>query len=174
MRPLRKLQDGAIYHVTSEINWNERDLQAKEIKTTFLTYINKAKQKYPFQLVNFCIMDNHIHLLIKPGQGQCLSTIMKWLKGNFAKYWNKVHDKKSRHLWGKQFFSQIIKDVRYFLRVFKYIDKNPKRAHMVKEVEDWEFGGLYHDLHGRMDVVDIPRRAILAFFFLDRVVNWAR
>jgi REP element-mobilizing transposase RayT len=43
----------------------------------FLTFINKAKQKYPFQLLNFCIMDNHIHLLIKPEQGQCLSDIMK-------------------------------------------------------------------------------------------------
>ena len=68
MRALRKLQDGAIYHVTSEINRNEMGIQAKEIKTMFLTFINKAKQKYPFQLLNFCIMDNHIHILIKPGQ----------------------------------------------------------------------------------------------------------
>ena len=58
-----------------------------------LTYIKKAKQKYPFQLLNFCIMDNHIHLIIKTEQGQSLSKIIQWLKGNFARYWNKVHDK---------------------------------------------------------------------------------
>jgi REP element-mobilizing transposase RayT len=107
-----------MYHITSEIDRNEMYLQLAESKDMFLTYINKAKQKYPFQLLN------HIHLLIKPEQGQRLSTIMKCLKGNFARYWNKV-DKKSGHLWGKRFFSKIITDVSQFLNVFKYIDKNP-------------------------------------------------
>ena len=139
----------------------------------FLTYINKAKQKYPFQLLNFCIMDNHIHLLIKPEQGQCLSTIMKWLKGNFARYWNKVHDKKSGHLWGKRFFSKIIKDVNHFLNVFKYIDKNPQEAKLVARSEDWECGGLYHHLYGMLDVVDIPRSVLLELFFPGAVVEWA-
>jgi putative transposase len=87
MRPSRKLKDGAIYHVASEINRYERELQSPWIKTTFLTFIKKAKEKYPFQLLNFCIMDNHIHLLIKPAPGQSLSKIMQWIKGNFAKYW---------------------------------------------------------------------------------------
>jgi hypothetical protein len=50
---------------------------------------------------------------------------MKCLKGNLARYWNKVHDKKSGHLWGKRFFSKIITDVSQFLNVFKDIDKNP-------------------------------------------------
>jgi putative transposase len=81
-----------------------------------------------------------------------------------------VHNKQGGHLWGKRFFSKIINDVRYFLRVFNYIDKNPERAGIVKEAEAWEFGGLYHHRHGRMDVVDIPRRAILELFFLGKVV----
>jgi putative transposase len=135
-----------------------------------LTFIKKAKEKYPFQLLNFCIMDNHIHLLIKPAPGQSLSKIMQWIKGNFARYWNKVHNKQGGHLWGKRFFSKIINDVRYFLRVFNYIDKNPERAGIVEWAEDWEFGGLYHHRHRRMDVVDIPRRAILELFFLGKVV----
>ncbi|MDR2417756.1 MAG: hypothetical protein LBD79_01720 [Treponema sp.] len=41
---------------------------------------------------------------------------MQWIKGNFARYWNKVHNKQGGHLWGKRFFSKIINDVRYFLR----------------------------------------------------------
>jgi putative transposase len=135
-----------------------------------LTFIKKAKEKYPFQLLNFCIMDNHIHLLIKPAPGQSLSKIMQWIKGNFARYWNKVHNKQGGHLWGKRFFSKIINDVRYFLRVFNYIDKNPERAGVVEWAEAWEFGGLYHHRRGRMDVVDIPRRAILELFFLGKVV----
>jgi hypothetical protein len=51
-----------MYHITSEIDRNEMDLQLAESKDMFLTYINKAKQKYPFQLLN------HIRLLIKPNR----------------------------------------------------------------------------------------------------------
>ncbi|MDR2537446.1 MAG: transposase [Treponema sp.] len=165
MRYPRKLRDGAVYHVTSEINRNEMDLQQSRIKTMFLTFVNKATQKYPFQLFNFCVMDNHIHLLVKPDREQSLSKIMQWIKGNFARYWNKLHHKQGSHLWGKRFFSQIIDDVRQFLRVFSYIDENPKRAGMVEKAEDWEFGGLYHHLRGRTDVVEIPRRAMLELCF---------
>jgi REP element-mobilizing transposase RayT len=165
MRDVRELQDGATYHVTSEINRNEMELQSSRIKTMFLTFVNKAKEKYPFQLFDFCVMDNHIHLLIKLEDGQSLSKIMQWIKGNFARYWNKVHHKQSGHLWGKRFFSKIIDDVRQFLWVLDYIDENPKRAGLVKRAEDWEFGGLYHHLRGRTDVVEIPRAAMLELCF---------
>ena len=60
------------------------------------------------------------------------------------------------------------------MRIFDYIDKNPKKSGMVEEAEDWEYGGLYHHLHGMMDVVDIPRRTILELFFPGKVVEWTR
>ncbi|MDR1326059.1 MAG: transposase [Treponema sp.] len=126
MRHSRQFQDGATYHVTSEVNRNEMDLKPSQIKTMLLTFIKKAKQKYPFQLLNFCIMDNHIHLLIKPERGQSLSKIMQWIKGNFARYWNKAHNKRSSHLWGRRFFSKIVNNARQFLRVFDYIVKYPR------------------------------------------------
>jgi putative transposase len=130
----------------------------------FLAFIKKAKQKYPFQLLNFCIMDNHIHLIVKPARGQSLSKIMQWIKGNFAKRWNKERHTEG-HLWGERFFSKIIEDAAQFLKTFKYIDENPVAAKLVAKAEEWEYGGLYHDLRGRLDVVDMPRGAILEMFW---------
>ncbi|MDR1398588.1 MAG: transposase [Treponema sp.] len=173
MREPRKFKKGATYHVTSKINRSEMDLREPRIKEMLLTFLKRTMQKYPFQLFNFCIMDNHIHLLIKPARGQSLSQIMQWFKGNFAKYWNKVHNKKGGHLWGERFFSEIISTRKQFLRIFKYIDKNPKRAGMVARAEDWEFGGLYHYQHGRSDLVNILWRAILEVFFLHKSAEWS-
>jgi hypothetical protein len=51
---------------------------------------------------------------------------MQWLKGNFARYWNKAHNKRSGHLWGRRFFSKIVNNARQFLRVFDYIDREAK------------------------------------------------
>jgi putative transposase len=107
-------------------------------------------------------MDNHFHLIIKPGPGQSLSRIMQWVKGNFARYWNKIHYTEG-HLWGARFTSKVIENVSQFLNTLKYIDDNPVKAHLVAKAEDWEFSGLYHDAHGRFDVIDIPRRAIQSY-----------
>ncbi|MDR0557652.1 MAG: transposase [Treponema sp.] len=161
MRPLRKLQDGAVYHVASKINRGAMELRPPQFKIMFLSFIKRAKRKYPFQLLNFCVMDNHIHLIIKPGESQSLSKIMQWIKGNFAKRWNKAHHTEG-HLWGDRFFSKIIENADQFLKAFRYVDENPVAAKMVARAEEWEHGGLYHDMLGRRDVVDIPREAMKA------------
>jgi putative transposase len=98
-------------------------------------------------------MDNHIHFLIKPGENASLSKIMQWIKGNFAKWWNKTHDTKG-HLWGERFFSRIIRDEQDFVKTSEYIDNNPVKAKLVKEAKDWRFGGLFHRIRGIIGLVD--------------------
>jgi putative transposase len=82
-------------------------------------------------------MDNHIHFLIKPGEGANLSQIMQWIKCNFAKAWNKAHGLKG-HVWGERFYSRIITTMLDFLRVMVYIAENPVRAGLVKRAADLE------------------------------------
>jgi hypothetical protein len=42
---------------------------------------------------------------------------------------------------------------------------------MVKQAEDWEFGGLYHHRQGRMDIVEILRTTILALYFPSKAIE---
>ncbi|MDR0636004.1 MAG: transposase [Treponema sp.] len=164
MRKPREREDNVIYDVSSEINRGAADLQSPEMKTKFLVFVKKAQQKYSFELLNFCITDNYIHLIIKPASGQSISRIMQWIKGNFAKYWNKEHNTKG-HLWGERFFSKIIRNVSQFWDSIKYIDERPVEAKLAAKAEDWEFCGLYHDARGRLDVVAIPRIVMPWLFF---------
>ncbi|MDR1466613.1 MAG: transposase, partial [Treponema sp.] len=76
-------------------------------------------QKFHFRLWSFCIMGNHIHLLIKPGKDGNLSVIMQWIKCNFTKAWNKAHGRKG-HLWGERFYSRITSGTSDFLRTREY------------------------------------------------------
>jgi putative transposase len=127
----------------------------------FLNFVQKAKQKFSFELWNFCIMDNHIHFLIKPGPKASLSEIMQWIKCNFAKKWNRENSTKG-HLWGDRFFSRIIKDAKDFLAVSQYIDENPVKAKMVKNAKEWKFGGLFHQLKRITGIIDcLPKLEIL-------------
>ena len=81
MRKPRYLITGAEYHVTAKINQGEFALELKEIKEMFLQTVKRAKEKYFFKLKSFVIMDNHIHLLIKPGKSEMVEDAGEYLYG---------------------------------------------------------------------------------------------
>ncbi|GHU30480.1 hypothetical protein FACS1894172_03840 [Spirochaetia bacterium] len=145
---------GKTYHVASEINRKDFDLQDDEDKKMFLAVIDEAKTKksYKFEMHNFCIMDNHFHFLITPELGQSLSVIMKWIKMVVAIRWNRNHGK-TGHLWGDRFFSREIIDDEDFITVYNYIDQNPVKASAVEKPEDWLWGGLHHHQAGITRIV---------------------
>ena len=160
MRSPRMLRDGAEYHVTARINRSEMILSPEEEKLLLLTVIKRAKKRYRFQIKNFCIMNNHLHLLIKPGKDESLSRIMQWILSVFAMAWNRKHNLKG-HVWGERFYSRIIAGIVDFLRVFVYIDDNPVYAQLVDSSWKWRFGGLWHHHQGITDVTDAPDSLIL-------------
>jgi putative transposase len=108
------------------------------------------------------VMDNHIHFLIKPSKDASLSEIMQWIKCNFAKKWNKLHDT-SGHVWGERFYSKVIRTRSQFDVVSAYIDDNPVEAGLVAAAQDWEYGGLFHKLRGIVRLIDIPLAGTLFF-----------
>jgi putative transposase len=85
---------------------------------------------------------------------------MQWIKTMSAKRWNKVHGV-TGHLWGKRFWSRIVRGDNDVVAVCKYIDDNPVKAGLVKKAEDWVFGGLYHHRQGIKGVVDALEERIL-------------
>jgi REP element-mobilizing transposase RayT len=155
MRKPRVLERGAIYHVASKIDHKAMSLQDPNIKQIFLDVVKIAKQKFPFKLWNFTVMDNHFHFLIQPEDGVSLSKIMQWIKCMFAKKWNKIHHTDG-HVWGDRFFSKIVSTERQFEQTSEYIDNNPVRVQLVREAKNWKFGGLFHRLMGIVGLIDKP------------------
>jgi putative transposase len=148
------LLDGAIYHVTSEIDHGATALEHADAKQMFLDFVETAKEKFSFELLNFTVMDNHIQLLIKPGKTASLSEIMQWIKGNAAKKWNKMHGTKG-HVWGERFFSRIISDETDLAQTSTDIDDDPVKENLVKKAKDWKFGGMFHKVQRIIWLVDI-------------------
>jgi putative transposase len=162
MRKNRLLQNGAEYHVTAKINRHEMLFAPEKDKKLFMIVIKQAKKRYRFQIRNFCIMNNHIHLLIKPSEGESLSAIMQWILSVFAIRWNKIHAL-SGHVWGERFFSRIINGIVDSLRVFMYIDDNPVNARLIDYPWEWKYGGLWHHQRGWSHIVEKPGLFILKF-----------
>jgi putative transposase len=145
------LRTGATYHITAKADHGNMKFDSKTDKELMLAVFRDAKTKYLFEVLNFCIMNNHIHLLIKPAKDVSLSRIMQWILSVFAMRWNRLHGTNG-HVWGQRFFSRIIENFRDWLRTFLYIDENPVQAHLVEQPWQWQYGGVWHH---RMCIPDI-------------------
>ena len=159
MRKPRYLIKDAEYHVTARINRGEFALETGEIKKLFLHTVKRAKEKYSFRIKCFVIMDNHIHLLIRPINGESLSKIMQWILSVFAIHYNKHFNLKG-HVWYDRFKSKIIETFQQLLATFKYICNNPLKAEMVSDPEEYKYGALWFIRHRLFDIVEPPDLSI--------------
>jgi len=127
--------------------------QRSEIGDLFVAYLAKAKKRYRFQVMNFCVMGNHVHLQIHPDLGESLSEIMRWLLGGFASAFNRKHGL-TGHFWGDRFHSRVLDGLRQIAIAFGYIDSNPVRSGIVARACEWRYGGAWHSRMGDRTILD--------------------
>jgi len=130
-------------------------MQANAIKKVFLEVLLRAKRKYRFKVTNFCIMSNHIHLMVTPGEGESLFRIMQWVLSVFAIQYNRRCGLQG-HVWYDRFKSKIVENYHDFLHSFRYIAENPVQAGIVKRPWDYAFSGITYIRAKRFHLVEKP------------------
>lgn len=132
--------ESCIYHVILRGNERKRIFEHDGDKRVFLSILIKAKDKYNFLIHGYCIMDNHVHLIIN-SNGSDVSQVMKSINISYAIYYNNKY-KRCGHLFQDRFKSERIESDTYFLQLSKYIHRNPVKAGMVKKAEDYYWSSL--------------------------------
>ncbi len=155
MRQARLLKIGALYHVTARVNHKEKLLDRMNGRELFLAVLSRAKSKFRFTVQNFIVLDNHFHLLIRPGKGESLSRIMHWVMGVFAMRLNRLLGLWG-HVWGDRFRSWIADDPGMRMRVFHYIEQNAVAAGLVKKPCEWRSSAAFHWKAGIHLIVGSP------------------
>lgn len=163
MRKPRQIIPGATYHVVARANRQEFIFENPNIRDLLLDVVHRASQKYRFDLVNFCIMSNHVHLMIRPIDGSSLSRIMQWILGVFAGIYNRLFGLKG-HVWYDRFRSRVITSFRQWVATFAYILENPIRAGVAKRPDTYRASGAYHMLHRDYSIIDTPQSHIQLLF----------
>lgn len=147
----RILKEGADYHVISVINNKEPLLSEAYIKDLYQDVITECLKKYSFLIIQFSIMNNHVHLIIRPLK-ESLSKIMQWINSVFAMRFNKLTGR-CGHVWKCRFWSSIIEKIEQFKKVYNYILDNPVKAGMVSSPEEYPYCGEYHISKGISDII---------------------
>jgi len=155
MRKNRILRNNASYHVIARANRKEFIMESKENKDLFLAVLKEAKKRYKFIVKNFCIMGNHVHLIIKPLKKENLSKIMQWILSVFAIRYNKFYNI-TGHVWYDRFCSKIIEDIRQLITTFRYIAENPVRAGIVNKPDEYKYNGITFIKNKLFDILEPP------------------
>lgn len=106
-------------------------------KNVFLGILCKACKTYKSIVHDYCLMDNHYHLLLETDH-ENLSLMMRQVNSNYAIYFNKKYNR-SGHLWQGRFKSWYILNEEYLYMLFRYIEHNPLKANMAAKVGEYPY-----------------------------------
>jgi len=141
-RSHRQIQPGVPYHVISRVNNQEFLLENDHCKDKYLTLLKQAKQRYDFNLFAYCVMDNHVHLIMRMN-ADSLSSVIQWLNQKFAVDVNKRMGRNG-HLFGDRFKAYPILNDEKIRETIKYIHRNPVAANMTDSlIYPWSSHHIY-------------------------------
>ena len=158
MRMVRISGKGYVYHIVTKCNNFDYRFNDPEDFQRFLHRLKLAKVKHKVKLYAYCIMNNHVHLLVHTPEEDNISKFMEYLNGNSAKDYNRAHGRRG-HFWNDRFHSTVIESGRQFFNTMFYIEFNMVKARGVKRPEDWKWSSFNAHAYGVHDpVIDLPKR----------------
>ena len=160
-RKPRQQSSVGLYHVITRGNNKSRlfhgEEDFKEIRAVLKDYL----EEYPLKIHHYCLMTNHIHLLVWAEELATLSRFMHGVQRSYHHYYRKAYTWFG-HLFQGRYRSLPIEDEAYLLDCGRYIERNPVRAKMVEDPKDWEYSSYCFYAYGRADALVSPSIAYQA------------
>jgi len=129
-RPLRQVLPGVAVHVIQRGVNRVACFRADADYLVYLSHLRQLSVKHGCALHAYCLMTNHVHLLLTPGAAESCTELMRDIGRNYVPYFNRRHERTGT-LWEGRFRSCIVDSARYVLACYRYIELNPVRAGLV-------------------------------------------
>ena len=134
----RVIYNGAVCHIMQRGNNKQKIFREDGDCNRFLSLIAEYKYKFEFELYNYCLMSNHLHLLVKILKKDDLSKLMQGVFQSFRFYYRKKY-KYTGYLYQGRYKSKLIEKDSYMLDCARYIERNPLRAGIVKDLAQYRY-----------------------------------
>ena len=152
------------HHVTQRGNRRQQTFFNQADYQYYFDLLVEAGQKAEVEFWAYCLMPNHVHLVVVPENEDGLAALFKDAHRrytrhiNFRKHWR-------GHLWQERFHSFVM-DENYLLATVRYTELNPVRAGLCEKPEQWKWSSVHAHLAGKDD--ELIRVSPL----LERISNW--
>ena len=144
-RASRKKSESGIYHIMLRGINQQVVFEENEDYDRFIDTVKKYKTICGYKLFAYCLMSNHIHIIIKE-ETESIDQIIKRIAGSYVYWYNSKYYRKG-HLFQDRFKSEPVDDDAYFMTVLRYIHQNPVKAKLCSKVEDYPFSSFAEYLH---------------------------
>ena len=150
-RQARRRSESGIYHILLRGINRQQIFEDNEDFEKFLQVLKDCKAISEYKLFAYCLMGNHVHLLIKE-EKEPIEHIMKRIATRFV-YWYNVKYQRVGHLFQDRFKSEPVENDSYFMTVIRYIHQNPLKAGLCKDISSYRFSS-YSGFINDSDLID--------------------
>ena len=154
------------HHVIQRGNRRQKTFFSREDYLAYLELLAGAKLEAGVEIWAYCLMPNHVHLVVVPEQ---LDSLARLFRDAHRRYTRRVNFREGwrGHLWQERFHSSVM-DERYLLAAVRYTELNPVRAKLCKTAAGWPWSSVHAHLRGEDDklVTVSPMR--------ERIHDWSR
>lgn len=150
-RTARIKSSTGIYHIITRGINQQNIFCCEDDYERFLNTLSRYSRKSSCEIYAYCLMDNHIHLLLKEGQ-EPLATTMKRIGTSYVYYYNWQYNRKG-HLFQDRYKSEPVEYDAYFLTVLRYIHLNPIKAGIADDLASYPYSS-YREYTNRAKITD--------------------
>lgn len=136
-----------VYHVMLRGINRQRIFEEGGDYVRFIQGLKRYREECGYELYAYCLMPNHIHLLIREGH-MPLSRVFRKIGASFVYWYNKKHERVG-HLFQDRFKSEVVEDEAYLLTVTRYIHMNPVKAGICDKPDDYKYSSYNDYTKGR-------------------------
>jgi putative transposase len=154
----RASRGGYCYHVLNRGNGRRTVFHKHGDYAAFIKLLRQAGERTSMRLLAYCLMPNHFHLVLWPLRDGDLSDYVMWLLTAHVRRYHK-HYHSSGHVYQGRFRSFPIQEDEHLLTVLRYVERNPLRAGLVAQAQDWPWSSAVTSRIGSptLDEGPVPR-----------------
>lgn len=144
-RKPRVKSSSGIYHIIVRGINRQNIFEDDEDRLKFIEILAKYKEISQCRIFAYCLMDNHVHILLQETQ-EPVSMMIQRVSSSYVIWYNEKYER-CGHLFQERFKSEVVETDSYFLTVLRYIHQNPIKAKIVSDVANykWSSYGEYMD-----------------------------
>lgn len=145
-RQARIKSSTGIYHIMIRGNEKKEIFKDNSDRIRFLDTLQKMREDANYSIYAYCLMNNHVHLLIREGEDS-IQRSMKRICVSYVAYFNNKYERIG-HLFQDRFKSEAVENEPYALAAARYIHNNPVKGGMVSMPEDYEWSSYKEYIDG--------------------------
>jgi len=123
-------------HVIQRGNNRSACFHADGDRSFYLFHLGRALDRFDCALHAYCLMPNHLHLLLTPATAEGCALLMKQTSQLQAQYMNRTYQRTGA-LWEGRYRSSVVQSEQYLLTCYRYIELNPVRAGLVQRPHEY-------------------------------------